>query len=368
MEKYRKMDNVLYFPYISIPNTKWLYQTLLYWDKVGSIVPIEYDYNRFKLETHMQELVRLELVEIIRPDPYIYKFEDNFLTFVTRDNEEVDKRRDLFLNGKRFLIHRDKMAGSMFQNLEKMKLATLKEGSSSWYYVESQTASEFMVYLAKVIGANIGFRPSTDNENQVHLLRSILPSTNSTITDEIQSLRTVVIDRILPIPDHITSFEELLEFKSKHYRMLSRFRNHIELFLLDLQNTKSDIREAKMELFIQRSKQEVDDISELVKSNGWKVDFGTVVGVIRLVSVAIGTKGTSLLVDLINGTPNIYDAAMDIIPDPEKRQEILSKPMAYAFLTDKNLVVPNDPIEKQKLSSKAKELVKNLHKIWKRVL
>lgn len=30
---------VLYFPYISVPESAWFTRVLLYWDEVGSIVP-----------------------------------------------------------------------------------------------------------------------------------------------------------------------------------------------------------------------------------------------------------------------------------------------------------------------------------------
>ncbi|WP_256956848.1 hypothetical protein [Vibrio diabolicus] len=42
-------DNALYFPYISVPNEKWTLKTLLYWDKLASIVPMEHMGNPEKL-------------------------------------------------------------------------------------------------------------------------------------------------------------------------------------------------------------------------------------------------------------------------------------------------------------------------------
>lgn len=36
------MDKLLYFPYISIPNTEWTIHSLLYWDEVASIIPFEF--------------------------------------------------------------------------------------------------------------------------------------------------------------------------------------------------------------------------------------------------------------------------------------------------------------------------------------
>jgi len=46
------MSKVLYFPYISLPKSNWMIRTLLYWDEIGSIVPINYSREPKKLEPY----------------------------------------------------------------------------------------------------------------------------------------------------------------------------------------------------------------------------------------------------------------------------------------------------------------------------
>ena len=39
MSTYLNNEKILYFPYTNIPNEPWMYQSILYWDTVGIIVP-----------------------------------------------------------------------------------------------------------------------------------------------------------------------------------------------------------------------------------------------------------------------------------------------------------------------------------------
>jgi hypothetical protein len=61
-------DKLLYFPYINLPNTDWTVRTLLYYEKVGSIVPDDFFYAPEKnYDPFMLELVKQELVFPINP-------------------------------------------------------------------------------------------------------------------------------------------------------------------------------------------------------------------------------------------------------------------------------------------------------------
>lgn len=66
-------ENVLYFPYIRVPDNDWFQRVLLYWDSVGSIVPYEYINNPDRLGSHMQSLLIEGLVKQIIPGQYTYK-------------------------------------------------------------------------------------------------------------------------------------------------------------------------------------------------------------------------------------------------------------------------------------------------------
>ncbi|HBN04174.1 MAG TPA: hypothetical protein DD434_00080, partial [Bacteroidales bacterium] len=88
------MNKLLYFPYISIPKSKWLVQTLLYWDEVASIVPFEFTSRPDRLDKHMQILINEQLVTQIFPEDYVSElpdFTENFLRYV--DSDPIIKNR-----------------------------------------------------------------------------------------------------------------------------------------------------------------------------------------------------------------------------------------------------------------------------------
>ena len=80
-------NNALYFPYISIPNERWTIKTLLYWDKLSSIVPMEYIDRPESLDDFMRRLVQAGMVEQLFPAQYlrhINEFETLFMELVDR--------------------------------------------------------------------------------------------------------------------------------------------------------------------------------------------------------------------------------------------------------------------------------------------
>jgi hypothetical protein len=81
-------SQLLYFPYISVPDDAWFTRVLLYWDKVGSIVPAPYAEAPAALSSYMQQLLRAELVSPVIPEEHqdtLWGPMEHFLLFI--DNE-----------------------------------------------------------------------------------------------------------------------------------------------------------------------------------------------------------------------------------------------------------------------------------------
>ncbi|WP_203711426.1 hypothetical protein [Asanoa siamensis] len=62
------MQAALYFPFINVPSTAWWTRTLLYWDRVGTIVPHSYRHEPENLGLHTLELIREGLLDQYPPD------------------------------------------------------------------------------------------------------------------------------------------------------------------------------------------------------------------------------------------------------------------------------------------------------------
>lgn len=145
-------SRVLYFPYIRVPESKWLTQMLLYWDQVSSIVPYDFMHNPEALGPYMQSLLREELVFQILPGAYIYeipRFFEAFNGYVDDLGPEMDSPRGSFGRGNTFRIHIEKL-GDIGEMLIRHRLATLER--YPWYLVERDTADDFMSYLASSLG------------------------------------------------------------------------------------------------------------------------------------------------------------------------------------------------------------------------
>lgn len=115
----------LYFPYIDIPDSEWLYLMLLYWDQLSSIMPSEYANNPQRLSTHMSTLVKEGLVNPIMPQVFIDDKEEFGKPFLTFINQRVRARRINLRDNtdtRRIPIHVEKL-GPVADELVELNLA-----------------------------------------------------------------------------------------------------------------------------------------------------------------------------------------------------------------------------------------------------
>ena len=104
-------DNILYYPYISLPENLWTYRALLYYDNIGVIVPNDYIYNPNQHSVHMLDLVKANLVRQINPIDFTYDlkgFKDGFLDELLSTKRRVDVKRKNFKKGNYSRIHIEK--------------------------------------------------------------------------------------------------------------------------------------------------------------------------------------------------------------------------------------------------------------------
>ena len=231
-------NNALYFPFISVPDSKWAVQTLLYWDKVASIVPTDFIHNPNLHSSFMQALVTEGMVEQIFPGSYLYQvadFEDIFINYI--ESKLRERRRGRFFDlikqrkiySKRVPVHIEKM-GELPRWLEKNNLA--KKVDYSWYDVEDWVAAPFMAYLANVLGSleEVNAAPVTDDVN----LSKFYQIYNNSKAAESSVPRDYILQQLLPIPDENVSLDSLIKFKQDHGHLLPQLRNKIETYSVEL--------------------------------------------------------------------------------------------------------------------------------------
>ena len=105
-------SNVLYYPFIRVPQTQWFTRVLLYWDTVGSIVPYEYTRNPELLGPHMQSLLTEGLVRQVIPREHLYSvgnFAEPFLQFADSHRRGLHLTETELRNRQTSRIHIEKL-------------------------------------------------------------------------------------------------------------------------------------------------------------------------------------------------------------------------------------------------------------------
>lgn len=291
------MSGLIYFPFIQLPNNDWLYRSLLYWDRVATIIPG--DYLQHLEETYpdgfLQKLFDRGLAEHIDPVDVIYNqdsFDQSFLDYVDNDAYPV-KGDSLPANYRTFRIHTGKMFG-ISQGLAERDLARpMSDPYNPWVEVESFTAGRFMAYLAGVIGGLTGLTPATDRRDLLATFANEL-STSGEYLSALDTNKAIVLEGVLPVPvpehDIDDQYLDALEaFKREHGAELVEYREKIEAILLYLQELEDeDIRNSESERLRQDLQVDIARISHLIENSDMSLSIRGSILTITAATLAFG--------------------------------------------------------------------------------
>lgn len=330
------MDNLLYFPYISIPNTPWLYKSLLYWDAIDTITPRSYLRRPDKFNgPYMNELLEAELVRPVMPGNYVYDipdFSNNFLMYV--DKKCSSSEENFLVKGidlkNLTQIHLEKMDDIAYELVER----GLALKNNRWVYVHKSIANDFMLYLATLLGAMRNSQPITDNILNVNSSFSTI-SKEQAIFFNREEIRRNVLNHAFPTPNEIFKVSELLDFKLRNEKQLKNFRKHIEQELLKIDGALEHVKDEMLSALIKDIESEKQSISEKMKEK-WNVfDSGTFIqlGANSITAMNAVQSGTNLSV--AGAALTIVNTALSTMKKVRNnKKEILSGPIAYAFLVN----------------------------------
>lgn len=277
--------NALYFPYISVPNDGWTIKTLLYWDKLSSIVPMEFIDNPDLLGPFMQRLVQEELVEQIIPAQHLYKVEDFDKCFINLVEQNIDEYRSSPNQTAR--VHSEKLASPVEIHAEKMGQIPdflVQEGIASrsrygWYEMNKKVANIFMAYVASCLGAidEINASAVTNSAQYSRMFDDLnMPHKRENAVHHSKA-RDVILRHLLPVPDESVTLDQLLRFKNDHGSLLPPLRLKVEehcAIVATLPNSEDRIVATKN--FLHESSDEVQEITEAMKPIWEKITFGSI--------------------------------------------------------------------------------------------
>ncbi|MEJ6078664.1 hypothetical protein MT391_08970 [Vibrio sp. 1-Bac 57] len=283
-------SNALFFPFISIPRKQWTYHTLLYWDKLASIVPIDHMAQPEKMTSFMRTLLREGLVENLHPGQYLYEieaFDSSFKALIESKLQAVQaiQQRNpdhkIFGIHRKALIHAEKLGIVQNYFVEK---GLAKKSHDEWYSIEAWAANLFMAYLASCLGSltEVNAAPVT---NSVQIANLYANYTGNNISQESskrsEESRTMILKELLPYPDEPIKASTLVKFKEKHGQLLPEFRNRVEGHCINV--SKLDSLEERILLtqnFIKDSLDEVSYIESKMKPFWKKLSFSAITPII----------------------------------------------------------------------------------------
>lgn len=320
------MDNALYFPFISVPESSWFTRILLYWDNVGSIIPFEFVDTPERLSSYTRDLLTDGLITQIHPAQYIWqapRFTEAFVDFIESiSNTELGKRRNAFREHKTFRVHTEKM-DEIADYLISTRLAS--KYNWSWCDVESTTASEFMTYLAALLGKleDVKSTPVTDTIANLEMFADT-SKLNKNIESRLASLRSIVLEQLLPVPLHSVPPHNLLKIKQKHGAQLRHFRHSIEQEISSIADmTDSDLQQYRLTNFISSKKDEIEEITaHLSEGNLGEIVFS------RICAIVSAIPGANALFGLANAIYSAFSGSS---------QKIESGALLYAAYIKKKL-------------------------------
>lgn len=128
-------NNILYFPYISLPNNEWSIKSILYWDTIGTIVPSEFIRHPEQLTKFMKEAVQTgHIIQHVTSDyEYIQqRVDQNILREIHNPAFGLAMAQNNFRNGLTSRIHFQKFSWNLLKNWKDSALLEGKMYGIKW--------------------------------------------------------------------------------------------------------------------------------------------------------------------------------------------------------------------------------------------
>lgn len=269
-------NNALYFPYMSVPNSTWTLRTLLYWDKLSAIVPIEYAHRPEELDAFMRQLLDVELVETVIPAQHLWKVEQfaaSFLNLLEPKLKAQHYSSEKLKLQPRVRIHIEKLEGIADFLLN---CGAAERVDYSWYMVETSIARLFMAYLTVCLGAldEVDAAPVTNRWEYASLFE--LGSTVRRLKKpEHEGARHEILECLLPVPEGNVSLADIVKFKRKHGDLLPALRRMIEVRSAEIALLPDpEDRADAISDFTHQSKLKIEELSDAMQFSWKKLMYG----------------------------------------------------------------------------------------------
>jgi len=267
---------LLYYPAINIPDGNWLRNSLLYTDKVASIVPFV-DMNDNRIDDDTKSLYDngfyqpISVFNNLNPSHKEFnKFQENFInTIESKEFKAYQKVTNDYPWGQDkgmtdYSMYAEKLSHEIAEFLQERNL--LKRGNYGVMTVEKNSAIIYMSMLADYLASisNDLVIPSTDEQEFEKLTFQL--ADKKVLTHRLQ------LDSCLPTPTPDTEIKDIIKFKKARKQELLQFRAILDTVESELNKTE-DEKEKKLKLvqFQEKLQKELLEIKKLLGDS--KLDF-----------------------------------------------------------------------------------------------
>ena len=320
-------NNALYYPYINLPQDAWSARTLLYWDGLATIVPMDHLYRPEQLSQFMRGLLSEGLVKQVVPGVDLYAcpgFSDHFIEYLEARHRSVNFKTLTPQPLRYTRIHAEKL-NSITDYLVEHELAS--QVDYTWYNVREDVARDFMFYLAVTLGSldHIDAVPVTDGWALPG--RSPSPSTIRR-SPHVRKAREVVLEHLLPTPVEGFSVQQLAQFKHRYGHLLPRFRLAVEQHCIQMAGvTCAEERLERTRLFIGDCQEQIKEIGSAMKPS-----FGRIIctSLIPMIASGLSYSGEDGLQGKAVAALGIIPVAFEVVSQIRAaRGAHLRQPLAY---------------------------------------
>ena len=283
--------SILYYPSMDIKDGIWLRNAMLYWDKIHSIVPNQFDAD---YSPEVQALKECGMYSSITPDELFFSNEiDVFSNEVIHKirglnpNYRKDKKRNmknLQLPQIGMMIHYKKIPTDLYDLMKSWGLLHV-DGNGEWLEMEETAANIYMStmaeYLVKISSADIII--GTDKNSYVY------QEYEKQWKSQQSMCLTSVFEKAMPTPNLDISFETILDFREKRESELLHMREEIRDFENGL-SVCSSWQEIKVatNTFREKWERELSDMDKLLKDHRIGYRMGNMKSLIEITGGAVG--------------------------------------------------------------------------------
>jgi len=272
--------HALYYPWIDIIDSEWLKTAILYWDKISTIVPINYGAPYQNLDTAY--LAEEGIIDPIYVDPLslnVKEASEEFLNYLSTDEaknffysqkNETDHKGSLSLENNNDVawLNKYKLNKKLYERLKKS--GKIRE-KGEWLSFDKDSINYYMTILASKIALEKHYSPLTNDQLIIPLANRVKsgfkPRSHNQYFNECLLVKCVFESVTISAN---TSLDKILDFRRKYSDELGLFRTEIGVLAQSIdQETKSSegLEQQFHDLFINKINPSLNMLKKALNGN-----------------------------------------------------------------------------------------------------